>query len=123
MEDKETITSLKDTLREARRLLRSDPVMRIACYQEAIKAFFNGDIDLGKLNLRNALKYGIGYEALVLETGISMQSINRMLSRRGNPTSKHLFAILRAIRKYEGFEMRMQVSINSTAKQNAGSSH
>ena len=97
--------------------------MRLGSYQEAIKAFFSGDMDLGKLNLRNVVKYGIGYDALVLETGISMQSINRMLSRRGNPTTKHLFAILRAIRKYEGFEMRMQVIIKSTAKQNAGSSY
>jgi DNA-binding phage protein len=120
MEDKEMITSLKDTLREARRLLRSDRAMRLASYQEAIMAFFSGDMELGKLNLRDVVKYGIGYDALVLETQISMQSINRMLSRRGNPTTKHLFAILRAIRKYEGIEMHLQVSLKNAGLQNVG---
>jgi len=123
MEEKANIKNTKETLREARRMLRSDPLMRLASLRDSLGAFFGGDFEGGKLHLRDVVKYGIGYEALASELGTSIQSINRMLSRRGNPTSSHLFAILRAIRKYEGFEMRMQVSIKSIAKQNAGSSH
>ena len=113
MEEKANITNPKETLREARRLLRSDPVMRLASLRDALGAFFGGDLDGGKLHLRDVVKYGIGYEALAFELGTSIQSINRMLSRKGNPTSSHLFAILRAIRKYEGFQMHLQVSMDN----------
>jgi DNA-binding phage protein len=119
VEDQKTNASLKKAIREARQALRSDRLMRLACYQEALRAFLRGDMDLGKLNLRDVVKYGIGYDALAQEIGVSMQSINRMLSRRGNPTSKHLFEILRAIRQYEGFQMHVAVSMKNADLQNA----
>ena len=114
MEDQANITNTKETLREARRMLRSDPVMRLASLRDSLGAFFGGDLDGGKLHLRDVVKYGIGYEALAFEMGTTIQSINRMLSRRGNPTSKHLFTIMQAVRKYEGFVLHLQVEMLGT---------
>jgi DNA-binding phage protein len=119
MEEPKSITSLKKAIREARQVLRSNREMRLASYQEALRALFSSDMDAGKLHLRDVVKYGIGYDALAQEIGISMQSINRMLSRRGNPTSTHLFVILRAIRQYEGFQMHVEVSMKNADLQNA----
>ncbi len=112
MNEVASVQDMVATIREARKLLRRDPVMRLASFKDALVSFFGGDFDLGKLHLRDVVKYGIGYDALAMEMGVSIQSISRMLSQNGNPTSRHLFLMLQAVRKYEGFEVQMQIYLD-----------
>lgn len=100
----------KATIREARELIKQDPLMRMNMYKEVVEALFQCDDELVKHLLRILINYSIGFEALALKIGIPSKSIHRMLSPRGNPTTRNLFAILRAIRIHNSFDL----SINLT---------
>ena len=88
-------------LHEAKRILAQEPMMRQALYLEALRAFFRADFDLAHHLLRTLIHGTIGFEQLSKEIDIPSKSLLRMFSKRGNPTSKNLFQILRAIRVHE----------------------
>lgn len=48
-----------------------------------------------KLMIKKVVKQNDGYQGLSKATGLCDKSLNRMLSPRGNPTSRNLFLILR----------------------------
>lgn len=98
------------TIREARALIEQDPVMRMAIYREVLEALFKCDDQLVKHLLRDLINFSIGFEGLAMKTSIPSKSIHRMLSPKGNPTSRHLFAILRALQVHEGFSLDINLT-------------
>lgn len=104
------------TIREARELMERDPVMRMAMYREVLLALFQCDDQLVKHLLRDLINYGVGFEDLSTKINIPSKSIHRMLSPRGNPTSRHLFTILRALRVHEGFSLEINLTQNRHEK-------
>lgn len=95
------------TIREARALIEQDPVMRMAMYREVLEALVECDDELVKRLLRDLIHYSIGFEGLAAKTAIPSKSIHRMLTPKGNPTSRHLFTILRALRVNEGLKLEV----------------
>lgn len=98
------------TIREARALIEQDPVMRMAMYREVLEALLECDDELVKHLLRDLIHYSIGFEGLAVKTAIPSKSLHRMLTPKGNPTSRHLFTILRALRINEGLKLEVRLT-------------
>ena len=50
----------------------------------------------------------IGFQTLARETGIMEKSLMRMLSVKGNPQAKNLFAIIDALQRLNGFQLEVR---------------
>ena len=62
---------------------------------DVIDLLIDGREAEGKQMVRTLIRKGLKYEGIEKATGIRKQSISRMLSPKGNPTSRNLFLILR----------------------------
>ena len=62
---------------------------------DVIDLLLAGREDEAKTMVRKLIKSELKYEGIEKVTGIRKQSINRMFSKQGNPTSRNLFLILR----------------------------
>lgn len=109
MGNKPSLSAIKARIREARSLASKEWPMRQAQFYEALRAFFIGRDDEGKLYLRDVIKASMGFEQLAIATGLPSKSIHRMLSKKGNPTSRNLFLLIRTIALKEGFDVRVSV--------------
>jgi len=76
---------------------RRDPLFRQALLSEAIHVSLEGDLETGKIVLRDLVNATIGFEGLAHLLGIPSKSLHRMLSPRGNPSSANFFAIIGAL--------------------------
>lgn len=65
---------------------------------DIIDLFMDGKEAEGKVMIKKLIKENNKYRGLSKATGVSIQSLNRMLSNRGNPTSRNLFLILRNLK-------------------------
>ena len=97
--------SFKETV-QARVL--ADPAFRDALLREGIEAMLAGDVDTGKLILRDYIKATVGFEELGAETGTSAKSLIRMFGARGNPQARNFFAVLSRLQERAG--LRLQVT-------------
>jgi len=62
---------------------------------DIIDYFLDGDEDKAKQIMRELIHEDMGFEGMAKATGMPSKSIHRMLSSRGNPTTRNLFLILR----------------------------
>jgi len=109
MGSRPSLSEIKVHIREARSLASKEWPMRQARFYEALRAFFIGRDDEGKLHLRDVINASMGFEQLAIATGLPSKSIHRMLSKNGNPTSRNLFLLIRTIALKEGFDVRVSV--------------
>jgi DNA-binding phage protein len=86
----------------------ADPAFREALLREGIEAMLAGDVDTGKLILRDYIKATVGFEQLGAETGTSAKSLIRMFGARGNPQARNFFAVLSRLQERAG--LRLQVT-------------
>ena len=66
-----------------------------ADHADVVDLYFEGRESEAKRYIKKLIKQNGGYQVLAKATGLQTQSINRMLSSRGNPTSRNLFLLLR----------------------------
>lgn len=90
--------------------VKSDPDFGIALLTEAMNSFIEGELEDGKLLLRDYINATIGFDALAQNIGLSSKSLMRMLSVNGNPSSKNLFNIISQVQKLTG----IQIFVNSS---------
>jgi DNA-binding phage protein len=62
--------------------------------KDILSDYLDGHEELAKEKLRQRIKQEGGVERISVKTGLPSKSIHRMLSARGNPTSRNLFLIL-----------------------------
>jgi DNA-binding phage protein len=86
----------------------ADPAFREALLREGIEAMLAGDVDTGKLILRDYIKATVGFEELGAETGTSAKSLIRMFGARGNPQARNFFAVLSRLQERAG--LRLQIT-------------
>lgn len=94
----------KDTIKN--RAAR-DPEFRAALFGEAIEALLSGDLETGKILLRNYVNATIGFDQLATEMGKSPKSLMRMLSEKGNPRADNLLTMIAKLKHREGLELGM----------------
>ena len=99
----------KDTI-QAR--VKRDAGFRKALLQAGIQNFLAGDVETGKLILRDFINATIGFTKLSNATHRSTKSLMRMLGPSGSPQARNLFEIVAYLQEAEGlrFELRQRRS-------------
>ncbi|MGA7091534.1 MAG: hypothetical protein WBX12_12705, partial [Candidatus Acidiferrales bacterium] len=79
-----------------------------ALLREGIENFLSGDVETGKIILRDFINATVGFTKLGNVTHRSAKSLMRMLGPRGNPQARNLFEIVAYLQHAEGvrFEVR-----------------
>lgn len=77
--------------------IKRDPKFAKALYAEAVNTLMEGETDEGLSMLRDLVHANITFKELSRQTGFGEKALHRMLSRHGNPTTRNLFAITKAI--------------------------
>src|SRR5271170_1317157 len=95
----------KETIRAR---AKRDPGFRKALLREGIENFLSGDVETGKIILRDFINATVGFTKLSDVTQRSAKSLMRMLGPRGNPQARNLFKIVAYLQQAEGvrFEVR-----------------
>ena len=82
--------------------LQQNPEFRRALLSEAIAAMVAGDIQTGKVVLREYVNGTIGFPKLGAALGRSPKSLMRMLGPDGNPAARNLFEMVAYLQKFDG---------------------
>jgi hypothetical protein len=75
----------KETIRAR---VKRDPGFRKALLREGIENFLSGDVETGKIILRDFINATVGFTKLSNATNRSAKSLMRMLGPRGNPQAR-----------------------------------
>jgi hypothetical protein len=100
----------KETIRAR---VKRDPGFRKALLREGIENFLSGDVETGKIILRDFINATVGFTKLSGVTRRSAKSLMRMLGPRGNPQARNLFEIVAYLQQAEG--VRFEVRSSSAA--------
>jgi DNA-binding phage protein len=84
------------------REVAADPAFAEALLREGIDTMLTGDVDTGKVILRDYVKATIGFEELGEATGTQPKSLIRMFGPRGNPQARNLFNVIGYLQKRAG---------------------
>ena len=95
----------KETIRAR---VKRDPGFRKALLREGIENFLSGDVETGKIILRDFINATVGFTKPGDVTHRSAKSLMRMLGPSGNPQARNLFEIVAYLQHAEGvrFEVR-----------------
>jgi len=94
------------------RIQRDEKFAR-ALYAEALNALLEGEAAEGLSMLRDLVHAQISFKELARQTGLGEKTLHRMLSRRGNPTTRNLVAVIQAICEDLGVKPRVAVGAGS----------
>jgi len=97
--------SFKETI-EAR--TGRDPEFRVGLFREAIEAMLSGDLETGKVLLRDYVNATVGFEGLAQEMDKDPKSLMRMLGAEGNPRADNLLAIVSKLERREGVHLSVR---------------
>jgi DNA-binding phage protein len=90
--------------------IKREPKFAQALYVEAVNALIEGETDEGLSMLRDLVHAGITFKTLAKETGFGEKPLHRMLSRRGNPTTKNLFVVTKIISQTLGIKPQLKLA-------------
>jgi hypothetical protein len=107
------MTNLKSFNKSVKADLETDREFRRALLSEAIACMVSGDIDIGKIVLREYINGTIGFLKLGEALDRSPKSLMRMLSPTGNPQARNLFEMVAYLQKAEGTVL--EISAKSAA--------
>jgi len=77
----------------------NNPQFASEMLEEALNTILAGDVDDGRILLRQYVKATIGFQELAKRTGKQDKNLMRSLSATGNPTAANLFEIIQACTK------------------------
>lgn len=95
--------------------VQRDPAFRKALLREGIECFLSGDVETGKIVLRDFINATIGFTKLGRVTHRSPKSLMRMFGPKGNPHAKNLFEIVAFLQQHE--RVRFKVRSGSATAQ------
>ena len=87
---------------------RRDPDFREGLLKEGIECLLGGDIDAGKIVLRDYINATIGFEALGSLTSKPPKSLMRMFGPTGNPHARNLFEVISRLQQHEGVHLEVK---------------
>jgi DNA-binding phage protein len=90
--------------------MKRDSAFREGLLAEGIEALLRGETELAKSVFRDYAHVTGGFEKLSRATGIGAKTLHRMLGPRGNPTMRHVGAIL------AHFTKRRRVGVQVTGR-------
>ena len=87
--------------------VKTDKKFAEALLREGIDAMLSGDVDTGKIILRDYIKATVGFEKLGEATGAPPKSLIRMFGPSGNPQAKNLFGVIGYLQKRAGLSLHV----------------
>src|ERR1700691_592654 len=87
------------------RHVKRDKKFAEALLREGVDAMLSGDVETGKIILRDYIKATVGFEKLGAATGAPPKSLIRMFGPRGNPQAKYLFSVIGYLQKPAGVQL------------------
>ena len=96
--------SFKETV-QAR--ARRDAAFRDGLLKEAIECLLTGEIETGKILLRDYINATIGFEELAARTEKPAKSLMRMFGPKGNPNARNLFDVIGCLQENEGVHLEV----------------
>jgi DNA-binding phage protein len=97
--------SFKETVKAR---VETDAEFRDALLREGIDALLAGDVDTGKIIIRDYINATIGFDKLAEETGTPSKSLMRMFGPAGNPNARNLFAVISTLQTSSGINLRVR---------------
>lgn len=97
--------SFKDTVKS--RAAR-DAEFRVGLLREAVESLLRGEVDEGKILLRDYVNATVGFESLAELTRKNPKSLMRMLSSEGNPRADNLFSLIAQLQRSEGIALHVR---------------
>jgi hypothetical protein len=96
----------KETIRAR---AQRDSAFRLALLRESVECILNGDLETGKLVLRDYVNATVGFQNLEKHTRIPIKSLMRMLGPKGSPSVANFTSILTALQKNEGVHFKLSL--------------
>jgi hypothetical protein len=96
----------KETIRAR---AQRDSAFRLALLRESVECILNGDLETGKLVLRDYVNATVGFQNLERHTRIPIKSLMRMLGPKGSPSVANFTNILAALQKNEGVHFKLSL--------------
>ena len=87
---------------------RRDPAFREGLLKEGVECLLSGDVDTGKVILRDYINATIGFEGLGSLTNRQPKSLMRMFGPAGNPPARNLFEVIGHIQRHEGVQLEVR---------------
>ena len=87
---------------------RRDPAFREGLLREGVECLLAGDVDTGKILLRDYVNAAIGFEELSSLTHKPIKSLMRMLGPAGNPQARNLFEVISRMQQHEGVQLEVR---------------
>jgi hypothetical protein len=84
-----------------------DPAFREGLLTEAVDCLLAGDIDTGKVVLRDYINATMGFDGLGSLTNKPAKSLMRMFGPTGNPHARNLFEVISHIQQHEGVRLEV----------------
>ncbi len=85
-----------------------DPAFREGLLQEGVECLLSGDVDTGKVLLRDYVNATIGFEELGSLTNKPPKSLMRMFGPAGNPHARNLFEVINRMQQHEGVQLEVR---------------
>lgn len=95
----------KETIRAR---VRRDPGFREALLREGIENLLSGDLETGKIILRDFINATVGFGKLADVTGRSPKSLMRMFGHGGNPRARNLLEVIAHLQRAEGLHLQIR---------------
>lgn len=86
-----------------------DPSFANDMLESAVNAMLAGDLDDGRILLRDYVNATIGFQELAQRTGKHDKNLMRSLGPKGSPTAANLFEIIRACVEAKGVTLSAHV--------------
>ena len=87
---------------------RRDPAFREALLKEGIDCLLAGEVETGKILLRDYINATIGFKELGGLTKKPTKSLMRMFGPTGNPQARNLFHVISLIQQYQGVQLEVK---------------
>jgi len=84
-----------------------DPAFREGLLKEGVECLLAGEVDTGKIVLRDYINATIGFEELGSLTNKPPKSLMRMFGPSGNPHARNLFEVIRCIQRPDGVQLEV----------------
>mgnify|MGYP001583534533 CR=1 FL=1 len=111
------MTLTKDFTETVRARALREAGFRRELLREAIETLITGDVDTGKILLRDYINATIGFARLAAVTHLPAKSLMRMVGPHGNPQARNLFDVIAHLQRAEG--VTVQVSMRKKARRAA----
>ena len=98
----------RDFKETVRTRAQRDSAFRRALLEEGVACMLAGDIETGKIVLRDYINATIGFEELGLRTDRQPKSLMRMFGPTGNPQALNLFEVIGCIQQHEGVRLEVK---------------